>query len=315
MAVIGFGPLWRVDGPLPIPPLFGLLQAAKAPAAGVQILDDVDGRNVERWLNGIAMYPYSLGDAQTFKGCGVGSEEDEKDFGVDLPQPEFLPMTIYLSETCTSSKVWDQDAFTDRAKLALEAVKGAAVAREFMGGALMSTETEPPPYLSDGNGTFPNGDTATNVVDGLALLEGEIAKSGKQGVIHCTPMMATSLLGRGFALADKTGVIRTINGIVVIPDFGYAQANFDGSKPVGHADVGQRQEWAYATGPLEIRESAMFISPDNVSEALDRGSGGATTGRPNSITYRAEQYFLIAWDLEVQGAVLVDRCLADCGID
>lgn len=315
MAVTGFGPLDFIDGPLPIRPEYGLLQAAEAPAAGVQIIPDVDARNVERWLNGVAMYPYSLGQAQTFIGCGVGSDEDEKDFGVDLVQPEFLPMTVYLSETCTSYKVWDQDAFKKRATLSLEAIKGAAVAYEFMTGAKLGTLAEPPPFLADGNGTFPNDDTPASVVFGLSLLEQEIVASGKQGVIHCSPMMATTLLGRGFALVDKTGVIRTINGIVVIPDFGYGQAAIAHSAPPGRTTPNNSQEWAYATGPIEIRESEMFVLPDNVAEALDRGSGAATEGRPNSITYRAEQYFLVAWDLEVQGAVLVDRCQDECGVD
>ena len=35
---------------------------------------------------------------------------------------------------------------------------------------------------------------------------------------------ATSLLGRGFAIDDDTGVIRTINGNIVVPDAGYARA-------------------------------------------------------------------------------------------
>lgn len=304
MADIGFGPLWRIDGPLPLPPLFGLLQAAAAEATGVRFVDDLDDDGIERWLNGVQVYPYPPDDADVFRNCGTGSEADEKGFGETIDRPEFEPMTVWLAETCTSYKVWDQEMFKARARIALEAVEGAAVASEFMSGVKLSAQ----PYLSDGQGVFPNGDTVTNVVNGLALLEEQIALSGKQGVIHCSPMMATALMGRGFSLADKTGVIRTINGIVVVPDFGYTA----GATPTGHPDPDGTEEWAYATGPIDIRRTEVITLPETVQEATERGTGGASTGRPNSITYRVERYYLVDWDTEVQAAVLVDRCQTDC---
>lgn len=311
MADIGFGPLERIDGPLPLPPLFGLLQAAAAQASGVRFVDDVDPKGIERWLNGVSVYPYPGDDAQVYRACGVGTDRDEKGFGEDNPNPEFEPLTIWLAETCTAYKVWDQEEFKARARIALEAVEGAAVAKEFMEGAKLNAQ----PYLADGTGEFPNGDTATSTVDALALLEEQIALSGKQGIIHCSPMMASALMGRGFSLADKTGVIRTINGIVVVPDFGYAQANHDGSFPIGHAEPADRQEWAYATGPIDIRRTEVITLPGTVEEAMERGVAGASNGNPNSITYRVERYYLVDWDTEVKASVLVDRCRQDCDVD
>jgi hypothetical protein len=93
----------------------------------------------------------------------------------------------------------------------------------------------------------------------------------------------------------------------VVPDFGYAP----GADPVGHAAAGATEEWAYATGPIDIRRSEMFTLPERVDQALDR-SVGATNGSPNTITYRAERYYLPIWDTAVQAAVLIDRCLATC---
>lgn len=312
MADIGFGPLWRIDGPLPVPQQHGLLAAAEQPAAGVEIITDTDGVNpltgegVERWMNGVEVYPYPPNTGDVWRACDTGTDVELKDFGAEVAHPQFEPMTLYLAETCTSFKVWDQDEFKARAVAALTATESFLMAREFMTGAKLSSQ----PYLSDGESLFPNDDVATSPVHGLTLLEEAIANSGRQGVIHASPMMATTLMGNGFALKDKTGVIRTINGIVVVADFGYAP----GSKvaPVGHAAASGTENWAYATGPLEIRRTKIITLPDNVEEAMERGVAGASTGHPNSITYRVERYALVDWDTEVHAAVLVDNCMTAC---
>lgn len=328
-ASVGFGPLERIDGPPPIAPLFGILPAAAAPTAGVRIIVDVNGVPLEedvalaidgfdlphpgeeRWMNGVEVYPYPPGLADIHDPCPGGSDASDKNFGDDVKHPQFGALTVYFAETCTSYKVWSQEQFKARAVAAFSAVESAGVAHEFLTGRRMPLN----PHLADGEGEFPNGDDPTTVVNGLGLLEAQIARSGRQGLIHCSPQIATSLLGRGFAISDKTGVIRTINGIVVIPDFGYV----DGATPAasddypdGHADPTGTQQWMYASGPIDLRRSEVFTTPDNVSEALDRGTGAATNGRPNSITYRVERFYLVDWDTEVQAAVLVDPCQLTC---
>jgi hypothetical protein len=320
MSQVGFGPLWRVDGPPPLAPKYGLLQAAEVPAAGVRLVTDLDaevnpaqaaGRTLladpsagsERWINGVEVFPYPPDMGDVFDPCaGSGSASHIKGFGSDLDHPKFGAMTVWLAETCTSYKVWNQEAFIARATLALSAVEGPSIGKEFMGGTRLPDNH----FLADGLGTFPNGNTVTSAINGLALLENEIALSGKQGLIHCTPGAATTLRAQ-LAIDDKTGVLRTINGIVVIPDFGYVGA----PSPPGHTAASGTQEWMYATGPVDIRRSSMFTLPETVAEAVDRGSG-ATNGKPNSITYRAERYYLVDWDTEVQAAVRVDRCQVTC---
>ncbi|MFL5309677.1 MAG: hypothetical protein ACJ79H_04395 [Myxococcales bacterium] len=315
---IGFGPASTVDGPPPIPPVRSLLAAASAPAAGVRIVVDLDsgavvgieeavaagwlepGAGRERWMNGVTVWPYPPYLASLWDSCAVGSDQGEKPDGDEIPLPEFAAFTVVLPETCTSYTIPDQDAFKARAVAALTAVESAAVARELLAGDLLGNQ----PHLADGEGTFPNGDTITSVVNGLALLEGEIARSGKLGLIHMSPMAAT-FLRNYYVIDDKTGVLRTINGNVVIPDAGYVDAVApDG----GHAPAAAGQEWMYATGPIDIRRSEIFTTPDNVAQALDRGAHG----KPNSITYRAERYYLIDWDTTLQAAVLVDRCQTEC---
>lgn len=340
-ASVGFGPSWRIDGPPPLPPLYGLVQSAERPlAAPVRIIVDIDNvsydvndlaremsmeadqaiatlkaegklpaqAGAERWINGAQVYSYPPDLADVFDACDGGSSAAAtKGFGEDVELPEFVAMTVWLAETCTTRSVWDEASFRARASMVLAAVEGAGVAREFLSGRMMPLN----PHLSDGNGTFPNEDDVTSPPNGLALLEQEIAKSGRQGLIHCSPMMATAMVQRGFALDNKSGVIRTINGNVVVPDFGYVF----GATPVGRTDPvdGSTQEWMYASGPVDIRRSEAFTTPDTYAEALDKGTpDSASNGRPNTVTYIAERYYLVDWDTEVQAAVLVDRCQNDC---
>lgn len=339
-------PTWRVDGPLPIPPVHGLVPAAASDAAGVRIVVDttigpVDDSTIgqdgslepglyrkadgsiwlrvpsapdeqvyvpdlagrERWLNGVAVYPYPEDAPSVWDACAA--HPVQKSFGSNATPPEFNTLTVVQSITCTSQQVPDEAAFRARAVVAIAAKESFAVAREFMSGATLSSQ----PYLADGMGTFPNGNVATRPNHALQILEAAIGLTGSLGVIHCSPMMATALLGTGFVIQDKTGVIRTINGNVVIPDGGYVGV----STPVGHPTPGPTEEWAYATGPVDLRRSDIFTTPDTRTEALDRGtSSGATNGRPNTFTYRAERYYSAVWDVVLQAAVLVDRCSTDC---
>jgi hypothetical protein len=163
---------------------------------------------------------------------------------------------------------------------------------------------------------FPWGDSPTSLANAIALLELEIALSGRQGLIHMSPAAAVAG-SASHILADlNIGVLRTINGTVVVPGYGYAAgatpAASDGF-PGGHTDPATiTQEWIYASGPVDVRRSDIFTLPETVAEALDRGLG-ATQDVPNAITYRAERYELVDWDTTVQAAVLIDRCQDECG--
>lgn len=345
-------PTWPVDGPPPIPPVHGLVPAAAAPAAGVRFVVDttvgpVDENDIapsdsalepgifrgpdgaimmrqpdgsadrvyvpadagrERWTSGVAVYPYPPDVPIVWDACANGSPAVEKGFGTQAPVPEFAALTLSEAITCTAQQVPNQAAFRARAVAALTATESYAVAREFMSGDHVLGPNGSP-YLADTNCVLLNGSVATKPNHALQILEEAIAATGRLGIIHCSPMLATALLGQGFVIQDRTGVIRTINGIPVIPDFGYVGA----SKPDAGAAPTAIQEWAYATGPVDLRRSDVFTTPDNVSEALDRGMG-STNDRTNSITYLAERYYVVDWDTVLQAAVLVDRCATDCHV-
>lgn len=316
---VGFGPLERIDGPPPVRPLYGLLQAADVAAAGVRLVVDTEPgpgdlgvapgildplAGTQRWLNGAEVYPYPPDLADVHDPCAQGTYSIAKGFGAALKHPLFGAMTVHLDETCTTSRILTQEEFRARAVAALSAVESAGVAHELMFGTKMPLT----PHFSDGNGTFPNGDTATSVMHGIAFLDDEIAKSGRLGLIHISPGVAVIARDR-WAISEQGGLLRTVNGNVVIPDAGYRGS----AQPAtgGHPAPTGTREWIYATGPIDIRRSEIFVLPENVSEAVDRGSG-ATNGTTNSITYRAERYYLADWDTHVQAAVLVDRCFTTC---
>lgn len=265
----------------------------------------------ERWLSGAAVWAYPADTPQVWNACLDGSGGVDKTFGDNQPEvPSFQPVTLQVPITCTTQAVMRggkpaEDRFKARAVAVMAASESFGIAQTLIGGAGITGQ----PYLADGEGTFPNGNTATDPTNGLAILENQIALTGRLGLIHCTPMLATALLGSGFVIKDKTGVIRTINGNVVIPDAGYVGA----ASPIGRSAADGTEEWAYATGPVDIRHTEIFTMPDTLVQALDRGeAAGATNGRPNTVTYHAERYTLAVWDTVLQAAVLIDRCRVGC---
>lgn len=301
--------LATIDGPPPLAPTYGLIPAAGAPAAGVRIVPDGEDGGVERWVNGAKVWPYPPDTGDTFAMYASGSEAGPKRFGdeFDVHQPEFEAFVAYLPITCKVWKVPDQAEFRARAIATFTAVESSIVAREFMNGSRLPAN----PHLADGAGQFPIGDASTSVRNGIALLEDEIATTGRAGVIHVSPSVAMIASTQGFGFDNRSGVIRTINGTVIVVDAGYAH----GKNPNGHAVATGSQNWIYATGPVDIRRSETFVMPESVAQAVDRGTVGSPSAgdaRHNTITYRVERYYLVDWDTQLQAAVLVDRCQDGC---
>lgn len=297
---VGFGPMQRIDGPRPIPPKYGLLPAANVAGSGVDIVPDP----ADRWGNGVKVWPYPVGDAEVFDPSLVGTSATPKGYGAEQPpSPDFAPMVVVFAITCTTASVPDQATFKARAVAALAAVEGAAVEKELLTGAALPANL----HLSDGTSNLPLGSTPTSAVNGLAEMEAEIARSGRAGLIHVSPQVATFLHNNGL-INDVGGVVKTINGTTIVNGVGYV----DGATPEGATPPAGWEQWIYATGPIEIRRSEVITVPETLAEALDRGMG-ATQDRVNTITYLVERYYLVDYDGAVQSAVLVDRCTTDCG--
>lgn len=295
MAIIPVGPEFAIDGPLPCRPRYNLVDSTLISRATPDVEEASED---ERWANGIAVHGYPQEVGSSWGVCADVSPEEKGTQEFPIPLPLFGPLTVYVTETCSSPYIRTPEDFRARALAVFQAVESAAVAREFELGEFVPGN----PHLGDADLTVLNSGAATSLTNGIALLEEAIADTHRCGVIHMTSAtaLALSTLGGGGVLQVQGGKLYTVNGTLVIPDFGYT-----GNAPAGEAANTGTERWAYATGPVEtLRTAQPVIIPENLSEALDRLS--------NTVEYRAERYYVPFWDTALQVGVRIDRCLADC---
>lgn len=280
-----FGPPVRIDGPLPVAPRYSLLNTAT-----VVVEDD------ERWGNGAQVYSYPTDPGYSHDPCSTGSFRT-KHAAAAPPLPTFESFTAYLPETCTSSRIVSQEAFTARAQLAFAAVESAIYENVLATGGALNGSGQP--YMGDANLTVLNAGAATSPMEALALLEEAIGVTRRQGLIHATPDTIIAWTFPGPSIDREGNHLETRNGTNVVSGDGYINA-----LPDTHAGaITSRQAWAFATGPVEIRREARIrILPDMLSQALDRSE--------NIVTYLAERDALVTWDTALQVGVLVDRSLS-----
>ena len=289
---VGYGPLLRRDGPYPSGRSNTLLDIA-------QVVTDDDAH----WMNGVALQSYSPSPGWGFDPCGEGSNAI-KPAGLPVSTPEFGPVQIGWSETCTARvvgpdpEVW----YTQRAIIGLSATEEAQIETTLMtGGAVPGN-----PHLTDGNLVQLNSGGATDPVEGMALLEEEIGATKKGGVIHAAP--ATIAYWDYYKLIHepgKQGLLYTKSGTPVVDGYGYI-----GAYPDGGSAPSASEDWAFATGPIKIwREPAITLLPEFYFQALDRST--------NTVTYRAERTYVITFDSDttsganppLQVGVLIDRSI------
>lgn len=292
MTQVTFGPPVRVDGPLPQAPPYSLTATALP-------VDELD----EHFLSGAQVYGYPPGDGNAWDPCSSGTNR-AKDEGGAPPLPLFGAFTAYLAETCTSrSKFATTAAFAERAVAAFAARESAIAEFEFLAGHALPLN----PHLADSHVTLLNAGAATNPLEALALLEEAIGATRQRGMIHATPGTLTAWNFSGPSISDKGGTLRTSAGTPVAVGDGYIDAH-----PASKGAPGAHQQWAWATGPVQIRRSTtvtLIPDADQIIWALSRSD--------NVITYRAERDYLITWespsagvwDGGLQAAVLVDRTL------
>ncbi len=281
------GPLLPLDAPLPQPRKYTLLD-------GAQIVPEQDNR----WLAGAWINGYPSARPQTQDPCSDGTFR-LKDAGSGNARPMVGAFTVVQGGSCTAKTVGvDQAWYTDRLALAFQAVEATAVERVFANGDGHGTLGA---YLADANLDILAGGAAQTRREGLALLENAIAAVGA-GIIHVTPALAA--LWRGDYLLDvgRDGQLRTGIGTLVIVGAGYI-----GVSPDAQHGFTSTQEWAFATGFVQVRRDDVTILPGQYAQALDRAT--------NEITFYAERDYLLSWvgrqddsdDEHIQAGVLVDR--------
>jgi hypothetical protein len=282
------GPLLPLDAPLPQPRRYTLLD-------GAQIVAEPD----TRWLAGAWINGYPSGRPETQDPCSDGTFRLKNSEAVSA-RPMAGAFTVVQGGACTAKTIGPNSGwYTDRLALAFQAVESTAVERVFLDGGGHSTLGA---YVADANLEILASGAAQARREGLALLENAIGQVGA-GIIHITPALAAVWAGDYLIGVDRAGQMRTLgNGTLVVVGAGYI-----GVSPDAQHGFTSSQEWAYATGFVQVRRDDVTILPGVYSQALDRSN--------NEITFYAERDYLLSWvgrqddsdDEHIQAAVLIDR--------
>jgi hypothetical protein len=275
-----FAPI-RVDGPVPAPPRHTILTVS-----------DIVPDGGERWEQGVSVYPYPCGPDRRFDQCGtIGTP---KVLSTTQGPIDFGSFAVYLNVQCTMRGIGnDVDDYRQRALAAFMAFEHEQVEGEWWDGTQLPNNVH---LTSATSATSPltvlNGGAATNLMNGLAILEGSIKRSA---VIHMSTRMATGLFSQRLLVENTIKKrIETRLGTPVIPGTGYS-----GNAPTGSAANGGTEEFVFATTPLQIRRSEPFLTPETPAQALDRTL--------NNLTYYAERYYVVDFDACLRVGVRIDR--------
>jgi hypothetical protein len=276
VSVTAIGPATTLDGPLPREPRYSLLSVP-----GV-LVSEGDGD----FLNGVNLWGYPSSVPSLWDPCSTGTNRTKEDES-EIPLARFDPFGAYLPIVCSALGL--PDGFEDRAEAALRATLSFAVEQSLSEGFPGSTN---PNFTDSDLVILPAAPgTAQTPETGLALLEEAIGATGREGIIHATPAIASAW---GFDKLETRDGLRTANGTPVAVGGGYIGAD----PALGTSPIANDTGWAFATGPVEVRLSEFQMLPDDISEALDRSI--------NEVVYRAERYVLATWDTALQAGVLIN---------
>lgn len=271
-----------LSAPLPIPRRFGILDAATV------ILEP------GRFPVSASVEDYPTGEASVQVAGATGSL-GVKDFNAVIDQEEVKGFTAYLGVTCTTVSA-KRPEFRQRLQAAFRAMESQAVERMLVDADGNLEE----PYLTDGNLEILGGG-AVSVVEGIALLENAIARVGN-GMIHVTPGLATAMEAATLLQRRTPNIMETGLGTIVVVGAGYV-----GAYPMGDSAPSGDQEWAFASGFVEVHRDDDQILGPTVGQSMDRAT--------NDVQLIAERNYLLAWvgrqsgsdTNHAQAGVLIDR--------
>lgn len=246
--------------------------------AGVEYQPDVCGEALSTW------------DECVITGSGTGTLASTKQpvvTGIGTKGAE--PFTVYSWIRCGPV---GQDEIEARTISALTNGEARAVERVFWTGVVDSGQRQLQHLASNSQVVDVNGDvlvtaatsvttgTAVDMVEGLGLLEGQLAACyGGVGVIHM-PRTAIPHMAWFQQLRESGQQLRTPNGNIIAA---YSSNNTEG--PNGSA-APLGQTWIYGTGMLMYRRSQIMVT--TLKESLDRSE--------NNLVIIAERTYDIGWD-------------------
>jgi hypothetical protein len=276
----------RVEGLTPSAPLRGLLTVALV----------LDGEDVPRWLNGVALDPYPCGCAIVMPGIACVDDPAElegEEVTASDPDavPRFDPFLVYLPDSCSTFGLGPYDEFVSKLRTAFDAVQGSAIEGEFWTGAQVPTN----PHLDDGLST--DAGPPAGIVEGIAQLEQAIGQSCRAGVIHMP--VAAAVVASAYGLVESNGTaLRTVAmGTPVVAGTGYTGTGPGGDAPPTGAS------WIYATGPVRVRLGTIDV-PDGIAQAMARSI--------NRVVVRAQRPAVVEWDRCLHASQLVS--LSEAGV-
>lgn len=280
MSTTGVGPLLGLDGPAPVAPPHSLLNTP-----GVVV-----DRDIGRWMNGVNIFGYPEDTPSLWAPCSNGTFA-VKDEGGDMPVARFDPFAVYTPITCSAMGIGNAREFAGRAEIVLEATLSMGV-EEGLAKGVPGQLGDVNPYFGDGDLAILTGSAVSPTV-GLSYLENAIGATGRQGVIHLTPAVASAVANLLCFEEQPDGskwVYSASGNRVVIGD-GYI-----GTDPVLGTSPGAGEDWIFATGPVEVRIGPLVFN--DLAETLERST--------NDVTFRAERHILAEWDTALQAGVRVD---------
>jgi hypothetical protein len=225
---------------------------AAPPATSGLVRSALTPNDGERWQNGMAWRPERCVSARGFDPCG--DEFEDPPVGTVGDLVFYRPTAFRVEERCsTRSPQPDGEA---RVRRQAAAVTSFMAARELLTGA-QSDANPYETYLSGGVADQVNArlaDPSANTIagthsplSGIGILE-EAARDaalGQDVFIHI-PLQVVPLIDG--ALRREGQLLFTKTGAVVVADAGYSNLGPDGDPAVGGV-------WAYATGPVQVRQS------------------------------------------------------------
>lgn len=271
------------------PPRVGLVAQAR-------IVDEPD----ERWVQGFTYSPDNCGESGIGDPCG---------FSKAIPDAEgnlsFDPFAVWAGDKCSSFGFESRD-WQERARRQLRACESAQIEAELWGGAFAQDDEDRPNRFLASEASDVLTSSAADAGDALACLEQGLAQCncGQRGMIHATRQIVTEWSALNLVRRDGNQIL-TIHDTIVVPGAGY-----DGSSPLGEP-AADGSIWAYATGLIDLRLSAVFVIP-RASE-VDALMREALNRDEDTVEVRAERAAAATWDGCCHFAVEIDADVCNVG--
>lgn len=205
----------------------------------------------------------------------------------DFQSCQASPFRIYASYDCPPVGNTAQEAFSIAQKR-LEIRENREVERVFWRGIAQDGKTVNPSLAFGNNtcGTLPVNLTPSGgpigVVGSFAILESALGSCAPgSGVIHANYGLASFLIGSRLVFSGTENSWFTVTGQRLAIGAGYP-----GTGPGNIAAV-PGSTWVFATGPMVIWRSEVFLTPERYREAVDRSL--------NKVTVYAERVYALGW--------------------